>query len=272
MVQASADGRGLADSPRLDVGGEDGDDAPDVLMAGEAPGELLSRFEWLPRISAEAFADDPITLRIWNDLPRSRRIEVSGMPRRPDAAPSLADVPGAAWLAFASADLGEDATLARERLAQIEQATGIDLEQAVLGHLGAGMFFVQGRNPGEMGGRLVAETVDEDALKREATAWAERLGPEQAEIHKGENFFELTVDDPALPHLFLEIRDGRLQIDGGVAPGGVAEDLDDTRAYRDAERRLGGPPTFLLTDERGYLAARDAVEDGRRVVSVQQRG
>jgi hypothetical protein len=272
MVQASADGRGLADSPRLDVGGEDGDDAPDVLMAGEAPSELLSRFQWLPRISAEAFADDPITLRIWNDLPRSRRIEVSGMPRRPDAAPSLADVPGAAWLAFASADLGEDATLARERLAQIEQATGIDLEQAVLGHLGAGMFFVQGRNPGEMGGRLVAETVDEDALKREATAWAERLGPEQAEIHKGENFFELTVDDPALPHLFLEIRDGRLQIDGGVASGGVAEDLDDTRAYRDAERRLGGPPTFLLTDERGYLAARDAVEDGRRVVSVQQRG
>ncbi len=73
----------------------------------------------------------------------------------------------------------------------------------------------------------------------------------------------------------MQISDGRLSLDVGVAPGGVAEDLDDTRGYRDAERRLGGRPTFLLIDEGGYLAARDAVEDGRRVVrgvSVHQRG
>jgi hypothetical protein len=142
----------------------------------------------------------------------------------------------------------------------------------VLPYLGAGLFFVQGRTPADLGGRLVAETADEAALRREATAWAKRLGPKRAEIHQSDEFFELTVDHPDLPHLFLEIRDGRLQLDGGVAPGGVAEDLDDTRAYRDAERRLGGAPTFLLLSGDSYLAARDGSKDGRRVVSVHQRG
>ena len=73
----------------------------------------------------------------------------------------------------------------------------------------------------------------------------------------------------------MQVADGRLTLAVGVTPGGVAEDLDDTRAYRDAQRRLGGAPTFLMTDESGYLAARDAAEDGRRVVryvSVHQRG
>jgi hypothetical protein len=280
IVQASG-GRSLADSAHLDVGGEDGDDAPDVLMTAEDTAVLVSRFQWsdvIPRsaIPATALGDDQLAVRMWSE-PRRQRIEVSGLPSRPDTAPSLADVPGAARLAFASPDLGEDLALLRahEQFIQIGQATGIDLEQAVLPHLGAGMFFVQGRDPLEMGGRLVAETVDEEALRREATAWAKRLGPKRGEIHAGEGFFELTVDHPDLPHLFLEIRDGRLQLDGGVAPGGVAEDLDDTPAYRDAARLLGGPPTFLLTEAGGYLAARDAVEDGRRVVqgvSVQQRG
>ena len=280
IVQASG-GRSLADSSHLDVGGEEGDDAPDVLMTAEDTTVLVSRFQWsdlIPRsaIPATAFGDDQLAVRMWNE-PGRQRIEVTGLPTRSDIAASLADVPGAAWLAFASADLGEDLALLRahEQFIQIGDATGLDLQERVLPHLGAGMFFVQGRSPFEMGGRLVAETADEDALKREATAWAERLGPKRAEIHQGDGFFELTVDHPDLPHLFLEIRDGRLQIDGGVAPGGVADDLDNTRAYVDAERELGGPPTFVLIDGASYVAARDAVEDGRRVVrgvSVQQRG
>ena len=276
-ASAAAGGEALADSIRLDVAGEDSDEPPDFLVAAEEPRDVPAAFELMKElgdgdsIPVEWLGDGPLSARLWED---PRRIEVTGLPTRPDVAPSLADVPGAAWLAVASADLGEDAALARahEQFGQIEQLTGIDLEQAVLPHLGAGLFFVQGRTPADLGGRLVAETADEAALRREATAWAKRLGPKRAEIHQSDEFFELTVDHPDLPHLFLEIRDGRLQLDGGVAAGGVAEDLDDTRAYRDAERRLGGAPTFLLLSGDRYLAARDGSRDGRRVVSVHQRG
>jgi hypothetical protein len=273
-ANASAGGQSLADSARLDIDGEDEEDAPDILMAGDHPDVLLSRLPWPEQgsIPTDAFGDDPVTARLWN-ASGVQRIEVTGLPARADAAPTLADVPGAAWLAFASADLGEDAALAgaHEQYVQIERATGLDLERAVLPHLGAGMFFVQGRNPYDMGGRLVAETGNEDALRREAIAFARQLGPRRADLvleppGADERFLELVVDLPDLPHVFVRIRDGRLSLDVGAAPGGVADDLDDTRAYRDAERRLGGRPTFVMTDDRGYIAARDAVEDGRRVV------
>ena len=54
-------------------------------------------------------------------------------------------------------------------------------------------------------------------------------------------------------------------LDVGETPGGVAEDLGDTRRYRDAERRLGGPPTFLSA----RVAARRA---GRALTVVEVRG
>ena len=139
----------------------------------------------------------------------------------------------------------------------------------MLPHLGAGLFFVQGRTPADMGGRLVAEVADEDALRREAIALARRVGPKRADLNQGKEFLELSVAAD-VPYL-VRISDGRLTLDVGVTPGGVAEDLDDTRAYKDAARRLGGAPTFLLVEGDGYVAARDAVEDGRRVVSVQKR-
>jgi hypothetical protein len=255
-VNAAADSGSLADSTRLDVEGEDGDDPPEVLIAAEEPRvvpravELVKEME-RPAIPDEALGDGPLTARFWEG-----RIEVAGLPPHSDTAPTLANVPGAAWLALASADLGEDAALAREheQYEQIERLTGLDLERTVLPHLGAGMFFVQGRTPSDMGGRLVAEVADEEALRREATALERRVGHKLADV----------------PYR-VRISDGRLYLDVGVTPGGVAENLDDTRAYKDAARRLGGAPTFLLVEGDGYLAARDAVEDGRRVVSVQER-
>ena len=249
-MNAAADSGSLADSTRLDVEGEDGDDPPEVLIAAVEPSvvpravDLVEVMDRLP-VPDEALGDGPLTARFWD-----RRIEVTGLPPHSDTAPTLANVPGAAWLAVASADLGDDAMLARghEQYEQIEQLTGLDLERSVLPHLGAGMFFVQGRTPADMGGRLVAEVADEEALRR-AVKLAQRT---------------------EVPYR-VRISDGRLYLDVGVAPGGVAEDLDDTRAYKDAARRLGGAPTFLLVEGGGYVAARDALEDGRRVVSVEQR-
>ena len=148
----------------------------------------------------------------------------------------------------------------------------------MLPHLGAGMFFVQGRTPADMGGRLVAEVADEDALRREATALAQRLGPKRAELHHGPGggaVLRPVRQRPRHPVPRADRATAACPSTSASRPGGVAEDLDDTRAYRDAAARLGGAPTFLLIDEGGYLAARDAVEDGRRVVryvSVQQRG
>jgi hypothetical protein len=148
----------------------------------------------------------------------------------------------------------------------------VDLEHDVLPHLGAGMFFVQGRYHYERGGRLVAEVGDEEGLRREVVALARRLGPKRADLQLNrpgaEPFLELSARAGDLEPFFLRLRDGRLYLDVGTAPGGVAEDLSDTRAYRDAARRLGGAPTLLLTSDSGYLAARDVTEDGRRVLRI----
>ena len=48
------------------------------------------------------------------------------------------------------------------------RVTGLDLERTVLPHLGAGMLFVQGTSPSDMGGRLVAggEPAKEGALAK----------------------------------------------------------------------------------------------------------
>jgi hypothetical protein len=241
---AAARSGSLADSTKLDVAGEDGDDPPDVLVAAEDPPIVPRAFEVVnaeePELG-EAPGDGPLTARLWEE-PGRKRSEVARLPPPSDTAPSLADVPGAAWLAYAWADVAESAPFN-----EIEELARLDLER-VLPQLGAGMLFVQGHTPTDTGGRLVAEVADEDAVRRAL-----------AGSHKGR----------------VRIADGRLIIDAGVATGGVAEDLDDTRAYKDAARRLGGAPTYLMTDETGYRAARDTFEDGRRIVrsvSVEQRG
>lgn len=275
-VNASAGGEALADSTRLDVSGEESDDPPEILIATKEPRtlvrglELMEELPQVPPIDFEALAaDGPVTARIWDEL-----VDIEGLAPHQDATPTLADVPGAAWLAFSSADLGESGALFKEheQFRQLEIALRVDLDGKVLPHLGAGMFFVQGKHDYERGGRLVAEVGDEEGLRREVIALARRLGPKRAELHLnrpgGEPFLELNVSPRDLEPFFLRLRDGRLYLDVGTAPGGVAEDLSDTRAYRDAARRLGGGPTLLLTSDSGYLAARDVTEDGRRVLRV----
>jgi hypothetical protein len=104
---------------------------------------------------------------------------------------------------------------------------GVDLD---LPALGAGSLVVQGR-----GARVVAETGDEAALRKQAGK------------------------------LDLRVSDGRVVIVIPPVPGGVAEDLGDTPRYREAERRLGGPPTLLT----GSLAAR---RDGTTLVVSRPGG
>ena len=261
-ANAAADVGSLADSTRLDVTGEDGDDPPDLLLATDDPDAFfagLDAYDVLPDelpAPVEAFAAGPLTARVWDE-----RVELSGLAPVADVAPSLADIPGAASFAFASADLGEDlAVLAnRDGYERAERLSGIDLARSVRPHLGAGSFFVQGG-----GARLRAETSDEAALRREAVALARRLGPKGVDLDAGPDSLRLEVDRKGIPPVVLEIEGGRVLLDVGETPGGVAEDLGDTRRYRDAERRLGGPPTLLSA----RLAARRA---GRTLTVVEVR-
>jgi hypothetical protein len=86
------------------------------------------------------------------------------------------------------------------------------------------------------------------------------------DLNLGRDFLQLGVAKRKLgPDLYLQVENGRLSIDFGNTVGGVAEDLGDTRRYREAARRLGGPPT-LLTEDR---AARD---DGRGTLRISRGG
>jgi hypothetical protein len=216
---AAADAGSLADSARLDVTGEDGDEVPDVLLATEDPhafAEGLELYDIRPEeLQLPPLGDGPFTARV-----RDGRVELEGLAPVDDVIPSLADATGAATFAFASADLGADLPLVRD-------LAGVDLD---LPALGAGTLVVQGD-----GVRVIAETGDEAGLREQA-------GKRD-----------------------LEVGDGHVRLVIGPEPGGVAEDLGDTKRYRDAERRLGGPPTLLT----GSLAAR---RDGETLVIVGRAG
>jgi hypothetical protein len=232
-ANAAADSGSLADSTRLDVAGEDGDDPPDILLAAEEPRAFAAGVEVyeLP-IPVEALAGDgPLTARVWEE-----RIEVTGLAPA-GAAPSLAGAPADASLAVASADLGEE-------VGEHWDGLGMDLERLLLPRLGAGSLVLRGR-----AASLVAETSDEAALRREAAALARRLGPKRADLNVADEFLQLETQS-----FLLLIEGGSVYLDTGVKPPGVAGDLDDTRRYRDAVRRLGGAPTLLTSS----LAARRA--------------
>jgi hypothetical protein len=196
---------------------------------------------------------------------RATRVVVTGLPRPPGEAPSLADLPGAAWLALSSADLG--ATLLTlfsiappgpPAYGRAQLASGLDLDDEVLRHLGAGTFFVQGSGHTDLGARLVVETKDDAALRRAAITLARELGPD-AEVHTnrpgaGESWLELAAiakgldptDVGTLDSFFAEIRSGMLDVDIGEATGGDSEQLRDMPYFQDAERRLGAPPTVFV--------------------------
>jgi hypothetical protein len=263
-ANAAAGGEALGDSVRLDVAGEDEEDAPEVLLATADARALATGsdlFDVLPDEPAvEIRGDGPFTARRWDD-----RVELRGLPIQPPA-PSLEDAAGAAWLAIAATDLSAHDAFAPARAALEERGAWPDVGvyEAVRPHLGAGTMFVQGRSAVDVGARLVAETGDATALRRAVVAASRRIQRPRwgVELHVGRDFLDLSVHRRR-PGLFLQVEHGRLFVDFGNPVGGVAEDLGDTRRYRDAERRLGGPPTLLIDD----LAARD---DGRGTLRISR--
>jgi hypothetical protein len=88
----------------------------------------------------------------------------------------IAELPGDAWLAGGTADIGGQLEQSLEQLGQlggmagadpeqalqqIEQQFGIDLREDVISWMGDGGIFVQGETLGEIGGALVVQSSDE---------------------------------------------------------------------------------------------------------------
>jgi hypothetical protein len=264
-ANAAAGGQALADSTRLDVAGEDEDDAPEILLATETERAFAAGARVYDLPAVDEAGDGPLTARRWDDL-----TEIRGLPAR-GPAPSLEDVPGAAWLAVAAADLSAHDPFepAREALADVRAWPDVGLYEAALPHLGAATMFVQGRSFFDIGARLVAESDDEQALRRDVLAAARGIHRRRwnVDINLGRDFLQIGVSrrKGLGPNLYLQVEDARLFVDFGTPVGGVAEDLGDTRRYREAARRLGGPPTLLIDDR----AARD---DGRGTLRINRGG
>jgi hypothetical protein len=189
---------------------------------------------------------------------RAAEVEISGLPQSPPA-PSLKDLPNAAWLALAAGDTGRTIAAAlatfTPQLDDAEQATGLDFDDDVLPHLGPGSFFIQGTQYTDLGARLLAETKDERALQRAAVRFARRMGA-RAELYKtrpgaDERIVQVSwsrrgSQDELFDDYWVEIRGGRFILETGQATGGVAGALSDTPRWKDAVRRLGGEPTLLI--------------------------
>ena len=265
-ANAAAGGQALADTARLDVAGEDDDEAPSVLFATDRAGVFeagIEAFDIPVEAAIPVLDDGPVTARVWDHL-----VEVRGLPESTPA-PSLADLSGETRVAIAAADLSSGDPLARGREA-LEAAERwppeLDLG-SLLRHAGAGTMALQGER-GRSGARIVAEVDDEAALRGAVRALARGL-PRRRYI------VDLYAIDGALrllasprirsrPH-FLVTAGERLVVETGETLGGSGADLGDTARYRAAERRLGGPPTMLI----GELAVRD---DGRGTLRISRAG
>jgi hypothetical protein len=193
-------------------------------------------------------------------------VDVEGAPRRAPA-PDLGAVPGSAWLALASGDLGADLHAVPELLDQAGRRLGVDAERELLPYLAEGWMYVQHTTDNESG-RVFAELRDEDAVRsagRSVRAAQRRRAHTKVDFYdKTDGQFYLWVGwldllESPVSNFVATVEDGHASVELG-SPGGDADDITDTARYKDAERRLGGAPTLLVDLKaiggRGYLAAR----------------
>jgi hypothetical protein len=219
-------------------------------------------------------------------------LDVTGLgPARPTP-PRLDDLSGAAWLAMATPDLGKDLLAAAgigftgtSLFTRAELATGIDLED-LLAELGGATLLVQGSDQDDFSAQLQVAVRDEAVVRRAAIATGRALRrSESVELFTGDGvqvMSSLTDRDPTgtglLDFVSVHVEDERLVVRSGVQVGGTDEDLGETAAFRDAERRLGAPPMLYVElaplasllglepqPDGAYVAASETSRDGRRV-------
>lgn len=297
--------RALADGERFDEDEEREEDAPAAILVAHdkrAAAGAATRFRRLPSVTESAALEllpdeGTVTSRLWLGEHQTR-LDVTGLgPARP-APPRLDDLSGAAWLAMATPDLGKDLLAAAgigftgtSLFTRAQLSTGIDLED-LLAELGGATLLVQGSDQDDFSAQLQVAVRDEAAIRRAAIATARALrrsesvelytdGPEDAEPFV-DFLSSLTDRDPTgtglLDFVSVHVEDERLVVRSGVQVGGTDEDLGETAAFRDAERRLGAPPMLYVElaplasllglepqPDGAYVAASETSRDGRRV-------
>jgi hypothetical protein len=155
---------------------------PDGLtdaLAGVIPAEERTALrQVLDQVGAglgATFAVEGNALRL--DVATRTEDEADGE-QEPDAS-MLEELPGDAWLAFATGDIERQVTGRIEQLGRVaglagldemvrdvEQETGVNLRRDLLSWMGQGSGFVRGRGPEDIGGGLVVASKDPEATRR----------------------------------------------------------------------------------------------------------
>ena len=179
----------------------------------------------------------------------------------------LGDLPGDAWGAFAIPKLGESARSLFSAFAgaiggaaiagQVEQATGLDLQQDVFSWVGDTGVFVRGADMTSLDGALVIDATDDaraaSAFGKLVAVIAKRGGlrPEPVRIEGAESALALSPPG-AEKRVVLARGEGRVVAAYGERAASAALSADakigDGEGFRAAEAILGGElePSFVL--------------------------
>ena len=193
----------------------------------------------------------------------------------------LAELPGDAWAAFASPNVGESSKSLFDQFAgalggaaiaaQVQQATGLNLEQDVFSWIGDIGVYARGTTEADLNGALVIESTDD---AKAGAAFAKIVGligketgtpAEPVKIDGAEAAFAIVA--PGAPQQVILARgEGRVVAAYGEQAAKDAlkpsAKLGDAESYGDAEDVLGDglPPAFLLSMD-SIIKLVDAIGD-----------
>ena len=207
----------------------------------------------------------------------------------------FAELPGEAWLAAGSTDIGGQIDKALEQFGQLgalggvdverefQRQTGLDVQEDLIAWMGDAGLFVSGSSPAEVGGALVVRSKDPDTtrdalpkLRRLLDSFGIRTTDAGGALDAG---FGVRIPQVPLP-VTVGLKDDRFIVavtdrglDQAVDPG---QSLGDAAPFKEASGRLedGLEPAFYLDmgpvrellDASGAISGKEA-EQVRRVLS-----
>lgn len=236
-----------------------------ALAKGEGAEHALRRAGLLGAESLGGFNQSPVpasgmAAKLTLEGPQAV-LEIRGLTAAEKPAPSIAGLPGDAWLAFSSNAMGQVASgtpteatgLESRYLPLLQQFLRSELPRPVVRGLGRGTFFIQGGSAEDLSGELLARIKDPRTAWRSLLALGRRL--ERAGTHEVDasgtgatyRFTAESLRPEKLLRFHIRIGGQQLRLEFGLP--GSADELEDTAAYRQATAALSGPPRSLVRVE-----------------------